>query len=66
MSSFMSIRQGKPGGFAGLFIIKVCDDEVIFLCIGLQWHPKEEISAENLFFGLFTQDVSYDNRMNEY
>ena len=28
MSSFMSIRQGKPGGFAGLFIIKVRDDEV--------------------------------------
>ena len=24
----MSIRQGKPGGFAGLFIIKVRDDEV--------------------------------------
>ena len=26
----MSIRQGKPGGFASLFIIKVRDDEVNF------------------------------------
>jgi len=25
----MSIRQGKPGGFASLFIIKVHDDEVV-------------------------------------
>ena len=37
MSSFMSIRQGKPGGFAGLFIIKVRDDEVMAEYISLRY-----------------------------
>ena len=47
MSSFMSIRQGKPGGFAGLFIIKVRDDKVQNKERGRHSNEQDNISAYN-------------------
>jgi len=48
MSTFMSIRQGKPRGFASLFIIKVRDDEV-FSCSETVGHWVFPFSDTEIF-----------------